>query len=207
MKIYDVTLPILPEMPVWPGDSPVTLERVASMERGDSANVSRLACSAHTGTHVDAPVHFIADGTDVASLPLDALVGPASVVAVPDANAITSQMLDQLNLPRHVSRLLFKTRNSDRPRDRFREDFVALTSDAGEWVIQHGIRLVGVDGPSVEQFGGGVLMHLALLGAGVVILEGMDLRHVPPGNYTLYCLPLKLVGSDGSPARVILVAE
>lgn len=205
MKIYDVTLPVSSAMPVWPGDLPVMLQRVASMERGDRANVTRLACSVHAGTHLDAPLHFIAGGTDVASLLLDALVGPATVIALPDAEAITAKMLEQLNLPPQASRLLFKTRNSERPRDRFWEDFVALTLDAGEWVIQHGIRLVGLDDFSVERFGGSGELHRALLGAGVLIIEGLDLQDVPPGDYALYCLPMKLVGSDGAPARVILV--
>ncbi len=204
MRIYDVTWPVSPEMPVWPGDPPVRLERVKRMEDGAKDNVSHLACSVHVGTHVDAPLHFIVDGADTASLSLDTLVGPAQVVSLPDADAITASLLAPLDL-RGVSRLLFKTSNSDLTHARFVEDFVALTADAAQWLVERGVRLVGVDYLSVERFGGDGSVHRALLGAGVVVIEGLDLRNVSPGDYTLFCLPLKLAGSEGSPARVILV--
>jgi arylformamidase len=205
MKIYDVTLPVSPTLPVWPGDQPVSLERIHRMEDGDKNNLSRLACSAHVGTHVDAPLHFIAGGADVVSLPLDVLVGPARVIAWPDVDVITAALLAQLDLS-GVSRLLFKTRNSNLTRDRFVEDFVALAADAAQWIVERGIRLVGVDYFSVERFGSDGSVHRALLGAGLVLIEGLDLRDTPPGDYTLFCLPMKLVGSEGAPARVILTA-
>jgi len=204
MRIYDVTWPISPEMPVWPGDPPVRLERIKRMEDGAKDNVSHLACSVHVGTHVDAPLHFIVGGADVTSLSLDILAGPAKVVSLPDADAITASLLAPLDL-RGVSRLLFKTSNSDLTHARFVEDFVALTADTAQWLIERGVRLVGVDYLSVERFGGDGSVHRALLGAGVVVIEGLDLRNVSPGDYTLFCLPLKLAGSEGSPARVILV--
>jgi arylformamidase len=205
MRIYDVTLPISPALPVWPGDLPVRLEQVKRMEDGAKNNLSHLACSAHVGTHVDAPLHFIAGGTDVALLSLDVLVGPARVVTLPDLDAITASSLAQLELS-GVSRLLFKTRNSSLTRTRFVEDFVALSVDAAQWVVERGVRLVGVDYFSVEHFGGDGSVHRELLGAGVIVVEGLDLGDVPPGDYTLFCLPLKLVGSEGAPARVILTA-
>jgi arylformamidase len=204
MRIYDVTWPVSPEMPVWPGDPPVRLERVKRMEDGAKDNVSHLACSVHVGTHVDAPLHFIVGGADTASLSLDTLVGPAKVVSLPDADAITASLLVPLDL-RGVSRLLFKTSNSDLTHARFVEDFVALTADTAQWLVERGVRLVGVDYLSVERFGGDGSVHRALLGAGVVVIEGLDLRNVSPGDYTLFCLPLKLAGSEGAPARVILV--
>lgn len=206
MKIYDVTWTISPEMAVWPGDPPVSLARVKRMEAGAKNNLSHLACSAHAGTHVDAPLHFIADGADVVSLPLETLVGPARVVALPDVDAITARDLARFDL-KGVSRLLLKTRNSGLTRTRFVEDFVALTADAAQWVVERGVRLVGVDYLSVEAFGGDGSVHRALLGAGVTVVEGLDLSDAPPGDYVLYCLPLKLAGSEGAPARVILTAS
>ena len=207
MKIYDISLPISHDMPVWPGDPPVTLKRVKRIEDGAKDNLSHLACSVHIGTHVDAPLHFIAGGGDIPSLSLDALIGPATVVALPDAQAITADDLARLNLPRQVKRLLFKTRNSTLSRDTFHQDFVALALDAAQWIVERGMRLVGVDYMSVERFGGDGSVHRALLVAGVVAVEGLDLRDVPPGDYMLYCLPMKLAGSEGAPARVILTAE
>jgi arylformamidase len=207
MKIYDVTLPVSPAMPVWPGDPPVTLKMVKRIEDGAKDNLSHLACSVHIGTHVDAPLHFIAGGGDISSLSLDALIGPATVVALPDADAITAGDLARLNLPRTVKRLLFKTRNGALPNTEFAKDFVALTLDAAQWIVERGMRLVGVDYLSVERFGGDGSVHRTLLGAGVVAIEGLDLRDVPPGDYILYCLPIKLAGSEGAPARVILMAE
>ncbi len=206
MKLYDVTLPVSPGLPVWPGDPPVKLERVRRMEDGAKNNLSHLACSVHMGTHVDAPLHFIADGTDVVSLPLDALIGPARVIEIPDTDEITIGTLARLDLSR-VERLLFKTRNSHLSRDVFHRDFAAVALDAAQWLVQHGVRLVGVDYLSVERFGGDGSVHRTLLGAGVIVVEGLDLRDVPPGDYTLCCLPMKLVGSEGAPARVILSEE
>jgi arylformamidase len=205
MKIYDVTRPVSPAMPVWPGDPPVSLKMVKRIEDGAKDNLSHLASSVHIGTHVDAPLHFIAGGDDISSLSLDVLTGPATVVALPEADAITAGDLARLNLPHEVKRLLFKTRNGTLPTTEFSKDFVALTLDAAQWIVEHGVRLVGMDYMSVEHFGGDGSVHRALLGAGVVAVEGLDLRDVPPGDYTLYCLPMKLVGSEGAPARVILV--
>ena len=205
MKIYVVTRPVSPDMPVWPGDPPVSLKRVKRIEDGEKDNLSHLACSVHIGTHVDAPLHFIAGGGDILSLQLDVLTGPATVVALPEADVITAGDLERLSLPHQVKRLLFKTRNGALPITEFSKDFVALTLDAAQWIVERGVALVGVDYLSVEDYGGDGSVHRALLGAGVVAVEGLDLRDVPPGDYALYCLPLKLVGSEGAPARVILV--
>jgi len=206
MKLYDVTLPISPALPVWPSDQPIKLERVRRMEDGAKNNLSNLACSVHIGTHVDAPLHFIADGGDILSLPLDVLIGPARVVELLDVNAITADLLARLDL-RGVTRLLFKTRNSYLSRDVFHQDFSALANDAAHWIVEHGIRLIGVDYLSVERYQGDGSVHRTLMGVGLVIIEGLDLSEVPPGDYTLYCLPLKLAGSEGAPARVVLASE
>ncbi len=208
MKIYDITLPIFPGMPIWPGDPALVLERVESMDDGAQVNVSRLACSVHTGTHVDAPHHFLNDGRTVESLPLDVLTGPAWVAALPlDADLVTAPVLEAASIPAGTTRLLLKTRNSEiwrRGEMHFQEDFVAVSPDGAEWLLAHGIRLIGVDYLSVAPFQDSDPTHHILLRAGVVILEGVDLSVVEPGAYDLYCLPLKLVGSDGAPARAIL---
>lgn len=209
MKIYDITLSVSPAMPIWPGDPPLVLERVESMDDGAHVNVSRLSCSVHTGTHVDAPHHFLNDGRTVESLPLDALIGPAWVASLPSgADLVTASVLEAASIPAGTTRLLLKTRNSEiwrRGEMRFQKDFVAVSPDGADWLLAHGIRLIGVDYLSVAPFQDSDPTHHILLREGVVILEGVDLSAVEAGAYDLYCLPLKLVGSDGAPARAILV--
>jgi arylformamidase len=211
MKIYDISLSISPGMLVWPGDPPVVLERIESMDKGAHANVSRLSAGVHLGTHVDAPHHFLNDGRTVEQLPLDVLVGPCYVAQLPDdMDAITSDALDGIPLAEGTTRLLFGTRNSHiwvRSDDSFQTDFVAITEDGAEWLVSHGIKLVGVDYLSVAPFGDSVPTHTVLLQAGIVIVEGLNLSQVPRGFYDLYCLPLKLAGSDGAPARTILISK
>jgi len=208
MKIYDISLPISPHLPVWPGDPPILLEQVESMDRGAHANVSRLSAGVHVGTHVDAPHHFLNDGRTVESLPLDVLTGRCYVLRfADDVDAITAERLDQAGVPPAASRLLFRTRNSAlwaRREKEFSADFVAVTADGAEWLVQRGVELVGVDYLSVAPFEQSAPTHQILLRAGVVVVEGLDLSGVPPGEYALYCLPLKLLGSDGAPARAIL---
>lgn len=209
LKFIDISLPISPDLPVWPGDPPVVLERVKSISEGSASNDSRMGCSVHTGTHVDAPLHFIDQGAPVEQLPLDILVGPTEVIEVQDSDVITQAILENLTLREDTTRLLIKTRNSDLWRDAkhgFNPDFVALDSQAARWVVDQGIRLVGVDYLSVQRFGDkDPATHRILLEAGVVIVEGLDMREVKPGTYQLICLPIKLVGSDGAPARTILI--
>ncbi len=208
--ILDITVPITPGMPVWPGDPPVQLERFSAIANGDAANISRLACCVHTGTHVDAPLHFIEHGQAVEQLALDVLIGPALVVELDDTvEAITPTHLEALALPPETTRVLFKTRNSalwHNPEHAFVPDFVALTSEAAIWLVECGMQLVGVDYASVQRFADeSPRTHQVLLEAGVVIVEHVNLLHVSPGLYHLICLPLKLVGSDGAPARAVLM--
>ena len=209
MKIFDVSLPISPGMIVWPGDPPVVLERVSSMDAGAHDNVSRLACGVHTGTHVDAPHHFLNDGRTVDTLSLDVLVGPVQVVQVPEeVGLITAGLLEKAVVKPGTLRLLLKTRNSrlwERSVKEFDRGYVGLSVDAAEWIVGAGVKLVGIDYLSVAPFNQSIPAHQSLLKPGIVILEGLDLSAVSPGFYTLYCLPLNLVGSDGAPARVILV--
>jgi arylformamidase len=196
-------------MPVWPGDPAVVLEQVTSMDAGAHDNVSRLACGVHTGTHVDAPHHFMNDHRTVESLALDILVGLACVVQIPeDVKEISAQVLEKAAIPPGTMRLLLKTRNSrlwERGEREFFTDFVGISADGADWLVQQAIKLIGIDYLSVAPYKQSIPTHRILLGAGVIIVEGMDLSAIVPGNYRLYCLPLKLVGSDGAPARAILV--
>lgn len=211
MRIYDISLTISPDLPVWPGDPAVELVRVESMDEGAHANVSRLSAGVHTGTHVDAPHHFLNDGRTVETLPLEVLTGLCYVCQLPDEiEAITADVLQKNPLPTGITRLLFGTSNSHlwaRGEKEFHKDFVAITEDGAEWLVEHGIQLVGVDYLSVAPFGHSVPTHTVLLKAGVVIVEGLNLADVPRGFYDLYCLPLKLFGSDGAPARTILISR
>ena len=209
MEIYDITLPIHNGALVWPGDPPVSLERLKAITSGAEANVSRLSLGVHTGTHVDAPDHFLDDGQTVESLSLEVLTGPALVVRVPDEiDCIMPEVLDRSAIPAGTQRILFKTRNSAcrvRGETAFDTAFVAVSVDAAGWLIERGVRLVGVDYLSVAPYGESVPTHRRLLEAGVVIVEGLDLGAVEPGAYELYCLPLKLKGVEGAPAREILI--
>lgn len=208
MRIYDISVGISPELPVWPGDPPVVLERVQSMERGDESNVSQLASGVHMGTHIDAPLHFVDGGRSVEQISLKRLIGRAYVVHLRKAALIDADTLDRAGIPPRTKRVLFKTQNSSfwSGRERkFRKDFVAVDASGAEWLVRKGVHLVGVDYLSVAPYGDGAPTHRILLEAGVVVLEGLDLREVRQGRYTLYCLPLKLVGSEGAPARAILI--
>ena len=209
MKIYDITVPISPDLPVWPGNPPVVLEQVSSMDAGAHDNVSRLACGVHIGTHVDAPHHFLNDHRTVESLSLDVLTGPVQVVQIPDdVSVVNADVLEKAGIKPGTVRLLLKTRNSqlwERRAKEFFTGFVGISSDGAEWLVKFGLDLIGIDYLSVAPYKQSVPTHRALLEVGMVILEGVDLSAVHPGIYDLYCLPLKLVGSDGAPARVILV--
>lgn len=206
MKIYDVTVPISNELPVYPGDPPIQITRVMSLEKGDIARVSHLSFSTHIGTHIDPPYHFMKDGIALDQVPLDVFLGPARVVDVGDAPVIDAEVLAGCAW-QGAERLLFKTRNSQlwRTTSEFCTTFVYLETDAAELLVNAGVRLVGIDYLSVEKFDFvEPTTHWTLLGAGVVVVEGLDLHEVPPGDYELLCLPLKLKDGDGGPARVVL---
>jgi len=208
MHTYDITLALSADLPLWPGDSAFTLEQVEKIENGEGANVSRVSMSVHMGTHVDAPDHFLGNGKTVETLPLNYLIGRAYVLSLPEVDLITASVLEKADLPPRTRRILFKTRNSEawvNREQRFRTNFVALSPDAAEYLINRGVKLVGVDYLSVAPYNNSRPTHEIFLKAGVVVVEGLDLSAVSQGRYTLYCLPLKLVGSDGAPARAILV--
>jgi arylformamidase len=211
MRIYDISVPVAPGVtPIYPGDPGLEIGSWSSIERGDPANVTVLKLGAHTGTHVDAPAHFIEGAAGVVSLSLDALVGQARVVEIPvEAVAVTESHVSAEAL-QGATRVLFKTRNSsfwEDPRGQFREDFAYIEPAAARALAAAGVRLVGFDYLSVERFGSEDFeTHLALLSKGVVIVEGLDLRAVAAGVYELSCLPLKLAAGsgDGAPARAVL---
>jgi len=207
MKVYDISLTLRQRMPVYPGERTPLLEPTSTIERGDLYNVSRLSISTHTGTHVDAPLHFLPGGTPVDQLPVDVLVGPALVVEMPVEQEIIAADLEAAAIPAGTERLLLKTRNSRLlDDDDFRPDFVYLTLDAARWLVERGVRLLAIDYLSVEQMDAQPnVVHQTLLQAGVVIVEGADLRQVAAGPYLLACLPLKIEGADGSPVRAVLV--
>ena len=208
MPIHDLSVAVRARMPVYPGDPPVAIDTPVALAKGDAANVSFLRLGAHTGTHVDAPAHFLAEGRRVIDLPLDALIGEARVIEIPESVLAIG--------PEHVTdamvagaeRILFKTRNSSFwAEERFRDDFTFITPEAARALVAEGVRLVGIDYLSVEAFeSANHETHEALLAGDVIILEGLDLSGVAPGVYELMCLPLKLDGGagDGAPARAVL---
>jgi arylformamidase len=205
MRIFDVTRPIYDGMPVYEGDPEVSVRKWLSMDEGGAADVSHLSLGSHTGTHVDAPLHFRSGAPGVDQLPLDILIGPARVYDFAAADHIDAASLRGADLGA-LPRVLFKTRNSlTWEEGGFPHDFVALAADASRLLVEAGVRLVGLDGPSADPFSSTDFpAHHTLLDAGVIILEGLDLAAVPPGDYELLCLPLRIRGSDGAPARVLL---
>ncbi|HEV8571423.1 MAG TPA: cyclase family protein [Actinomycetota bacterium] len=212
MRIHDVTAPLREDLPVWPGEEGLRRRLVKDQARGDSSTVSHLSLGAHTGTHIDAPVHFLEGGGGIDALPAEALVGPAVVAGLEGVQGRIAASDLEAAVPEGVERLLLKTRNSgwSKSDTSFREDFVALDPSAAEWCVARRVRLVGIDYLSIEPFGSGSRghpVHRALLGAGVVIVEGLDLAAVEPGSYLVAALPLAVPGSDGAPARVVLVED
>ncbi len=211
MKIWDISLTISPNLPTWPGDPRAIIERVSAIASGANANVSRMDMGVHTGTHVDAPLHFIDGSSAVEAMRLDVLIGPARVVQVgDDVNVITREVLEKLDIPQGTARVLFKTRNSQYWAERigeFQTDFVGIDESGSKYLVEKGVHLVGVDYLSVAPYKQSRPTHEVLLGAHMVIVEGLDLSEVQPGEYQLICLPLKIEGSDGAPARAVLIRE
>ena len=205
--ILDISVPLKSDMPIWPGSVGIRLTRIKTLEAGDPANNSRLDCDVHTGTHVDAPRHFLKDGSTVDELLLDNLIGPATVAYLPGVRTVTPVELADLRLSLGVKRLLLRTSNSELWSARvteFRRDYVALNAGAARWVVDQGISLIGVDYLSVQCYEDSPLTHQILLQAGVIILEGLNLAGVKPGSYELICLPIRLVGAEAAPARAVL---
>jgi arylformamidase len=208
VRIHDISVAISPERtPVFPGDPRVRVRPVARISHGDPLDLSLLSLGSHTATHIDAPSHFLAGAATVDAVPLDACLGPAQVCGVEAGSVITPGDLEAAGLLPGTVRLLLKTRNSALWRTpQFDGSYLALGPDAATWLVRRGIRLVGIDYLSIEPYGAQEFpVHKTLLGAGVVILEGLDLDAVSPGQYTLVCFPLKITGCDGAPVRAALI--
>jgi arylformamidase len=201
----DISVPIVSGMVSFPGDPLISLERASSMSSGGICNVSRLDFGVHSGTHIDAPIHFVDGATAIETVPLDACIGPAVVV---DASAhrthLDAAAIRDLSIPRRTRRVIFRW-NSDLWRQPdFQPDFLAVTGDGAAALVEMGVELVGNDYLSIAPFNDPIPTHQTLLEAGVVIVEGVDLRNVQPGAYELICVPLLIPGSDGGPARALL---
>jgi arylformamidase len=209
---FDVTLPLTPDLPVWPGDDDVFVEPLSRIAQGGSTNVTSLKFTSHVGTHVDAPWHFIDDGEKLNDLPIDRWIGPCLVISIPDdAKRIEVAHLEAADIPEGMERIIFRTSNSARwhtGKLAFEEDYVAVSPKAAKWIVDHGIQLVGIDYLSIELFDDAANeTHRTLLGNGVLVIEGLNLAGIDPGPYQLICLPLRLAAGDGAPARVVLVRE
>jgi arylformamidase len=202
MALHDVSVPVRPGMITYRRNPGVEVERVLTIDGGDGANVSRVTMGCHSGTHIDGSLHFFDDGTGVDALPLDAMLGRCEVVEIPDpGDAIDAAVLADAGVPEDTKRLVLKTPNSRLwDRDEFTHDFVRLNGSGARWVRESGIRLVAIDYLSIGDHDA----HVDLLGNGIVALEGLDLREIEPGSYDLLCLPMRLMETDGAPARVLL---
>ena len=212
LKIIDISVPIKKGMPVWPKSLKPHFKRVLSFANGDSWTQTEINMDIHTGTHIDSPLHRIKGGASIDKLPLKAMMGPAFVAFLPKVKAITSRDLENLNMPRGTTRLLFRTSNSDfwsKEKIGFQKKFVALTFDGARWLVEHKIKLIGNDYLSVGPFRntGEVQaeVHRILLKNRVVILEGLNLSNVKPGVYQLICLPLKIINTEAAPVRAVLL--
>jgi arylformamidase len=210
MTIHDITLTISNSLVTYPGDPGIQITRVHGIGKDHSSNLTKLDMGAHTGTHVDAPVHFIDGAPASETLDLNILIGPAVVINATKEDSISAKSLGNLNIPEGSERVLFRTRNSafwkSKPGE-FVSDFVAITKDGAEWLVERGIKLVGIDYLSIGPFHQGTPTHKVLLEAGVIPIEGLDLSEIAPGSYFLICLPLKIEGSDGAPSRAVLLED
>jgi arylformamidase len=212
-KYIDISVTLAPDIPVWEGDPQIKIYKVFNLESGDMANVSRMELGVHTGTHIDAPVHFVAGKKGADDLDLDILIGPVQVCEFHVEHEITAADLEAAQIPENTIRLLCKTSNSshwEKFPSTFTRGFIGISADGAQWLVEHGIRLIGVDYLGVERIErveNGAPAHHTLLEAEVIILEGLNLSEVEPGEYNIICLPLKIQGSDGAPCRAVLYKE
>jgi arylformamidase len=208
MKVYDVTLPITENMVVWPGAQPPKMKFLGHVDNGDHNTSSEVTFGTHTGTHLDAPLHFMKGGGTVGDLDINVLVGRARLFEAPSADRLTAAVFESLNIPAGTERVLVRTRNSKRWAEghtEFDTNYVAVTADGAQWLVDHGVRLIGVDYLSVAEYRDTSTPHHILLGANVIPLEGLNLTGVPTGEYLLAALPMPLADRDGAPMRVVLI--
>ncbi|HSM44448.1 MAG TPA: cyclase family protein [Acidimicrobiia bacterium] len=208
MRLHDISAPLRGDLPTWPGEEGMKRTLVAT-QPNDDATVSHLAFGAHTGTHIDAPVHFLADGAGIDAFPIEMFFGPCFVADLRHVTGlITGEDLEQAGIPTASVRVLALTRNSGWSRHDadFRPDYIAFAKSAATWCLDNGIRLLGNDYLSVEALeNDGFPVHKSLLAASVALLEGIDLEGVAPGPYDLIALPILIPGSDGAPVRAVLI--
>jgi arylformamidase len=205
-KWIDISVTIKPGMAHWPDNPEIRVDRMMDIEKGDVCNVSVLSMGSHTGTHMDAPLHFLRNGRSLDKMPLDATIGPARVIEIKDKEAVKVVELEKQRI-KPGERILFKTINSKKSwkSDNFDEDFVYISKEAAAFLAKAKVMTVGIDYLSVGGFRkDGIETHHALLGAGIWIIEGLNLSKITPGRYELNCLPLKVLNSDGAPARALL---
>ncbi len=206
--VVDISIPLHRQMRIWPGSPGFASSAHLSLDSGDVANATQVEMDVHCGTHVDAPRHFVEGGATLDAIGLRPFMGPAWVADAAGHRAIDEALLDTLEIPPGTARLLLRTDNSfEAPEAPFREDYVALTAGAAQWVVDRGVELIGIDYLSVQRFRDPPATHQILLRGGTMILEGVDLRDVRPGPWTLLCLPIRLVGTEAAPARALLLEE
>lgn len=212
MKIYDISLPISPSLPLWPGDPCVQLRQVSAISSGATANVSWIGMGVHTGTHIDAPKHFIDSGLTIEQIPLEKMIGKALLLEIDSTEGVISERVLESHPKRALlekaTKVLFRTRNSNFWAEGitdFRQDHIGIDTSGARFLSKLKLDLVGIDYLSVAPFAETRPPHLALLSENIIILEGIDLSQVPQGEYDLYCLPLLIPGCEGSPSRAILI--
>jgi arylformamidase len=207
-NFIDISLPLIADLPKWPGTPDFYLERFLDMENGDSCNNSRIECDVHSGTHIDAPLHFFQNAKSIDQIDLELLIGKVYVAYLPKIDIITEEILNSLQINDGIIRIFFRTKNSEiwlKRKCEFYENYVALSPDGAQWLVNKGIKLVGIDYLSIQRFNDtNSITHKILLGNEVIIIEGLNLCEIDEGMYELICLPLNIVGSDGAPARVVL---
>ncbi len=209
MKIYDVSILLSEDMHIFPGDPPFTVKKIKEISKGKTANVSSITMGSHTGTHIDPPLHFVKDSQGIDKIQLDRFIGRARVIDLCSIDTeITKKDLEEFD--EKITRgdiVLFKTKNSEMWNGKkFQEDFIYLTTDAGQYLLKKGIKTVGIDYLSIEEYGNKTApVHHLLLENGVFIIEGLNLKDIKPGEYFFVCLPLKIKEGDGAPARAILI--
>jgi arylformamidase len=202
----DISITLRNEMIAWPGDRGAGINRSMEISKGDLANLTHLDMSAHTGTHMDAPLHFMDDGRDISQIPLAAVMGKTRVIEITNVDEITVSDLKKHDIMKN-ERILFKTRNSNHAWDAkpFNENFVYLATEAAEYLAMTRVQTIGIDYLSISGYQKNEApVHKAILGAGIWVIEGLNLMGIEPGNYELICLPLKILNGDGAPARAII---
>jgi arylformamidase len=208
--LIDISMPLGPNTPTWPGSPGIGTAPLLSIANGDDANATQITMDVHCGTHVDAPRHFVPNGATIDAMGLDPFVGRAWVSVLSGVRGIGADTLDRAGIPAGTERLLLRTDNSLDARLRsgpFTDDYAALSADGASWVVDHGIKLIGIDYLSIQRFEDPPDTHQILLGAGVSILEGLELAEVSAGWWKLLCLPLKLTGTEAAPARAVVFPE